>query len=129
MTTGAEQLIRDIEDMKVKGAYLITRVTLEALALRASEAAAEGVPIPQALRTAANRLQAAQPSMASVANACAYVLHPLALREASALTSEDIHQLVVARSQAFLDAIDRAQQTVVEVGARVVQDGDRKSVV
>jgi eIF-2B alpha/beta/delta-like uncharacterized protein len=124
MTTGAEQLIREIEDMKVKGAYLITRVALEALALRAKEAAANGVPILEALRAAAHRLQAAQPSMASVANACAYVLHPLAPPESSSLTSEDIHQLVVERSQEFLDANDRAQQAVVEVGARVVQAGD-----
>src|SRR5690348_6902547 len=76
MATSAEQIICDIEDMKVKGAYLITRVSLEALALRAKEAAAERIPIPEALRTASSRLQAAQPSMASVANACAYVLHP-----------------------------------------------------
>ncbi len=32
MANSSEQLIRDIEDMKVKGAYLITRVALEAIA-------------------------------------------------------------------------------------------------
>ena len=39
MTQSAEQIIRDIEDMKVKGAYLITRASLEALQLLAQELA------------------------------------------------------------------------------------------
>jgi ribose 1,5-bisphosphate isomerase len=124
MTTTAEQLIRDIEDMKVKGAYLITRVALEALVLRAGEAAAQGAPIREALVAAADRLVAAQPSMASVANACAYVLHPLVRAEPASLTPEQIRQLVAERGQAFLAANDQAQQLVVELGARVVHEGD-----
>jgi eIF-2B alpha/beta/delta-like uncharacterized protein len=128
MTTTAEQLIRDIEDMKIKGAYLITRVTLEALTLLAKAAADQGTSIQEALTAAADRLQAAQPSMASVANACAYVLHPLRQPESTSLSPEQIHQLVVERSQDFLTANDQAQQRVVEVGARVVHDGDVVSI-
>src|SRR5215470_7798024 len=112
MTTTAEQLIRDIEDMKVKGAYLITRVALEALALRAGEVAAQGASIREALVAAADRLVAAQPSMASVANACAYVLHPLVRDEPAPSAPEQIRQLVVERGQAFLAANDQAQQLV-----------------
>ena len=37
MTTDSEQIIKDIEDMKVKGAYLITKVALEALGMRAGD--------------------------------------------------------------------------------------------
>jgi ribose 1,5-bisphosphate isomerase len=124
MTPTAEQLIRDIEDMKVKGAYLITRVALEALALRAKDAAADGKPILDTLIAAADRLRSAQPSMASVANACAYVLYPLQQPEGAALTPEQAHDLIVERSHDFLEANDQAQQRTVEVGAHMIHDGD-----
>ena len=71
MATESEQLIKDIEDMKVKGAYLITKVALEALGMRARELAARGEAPAPALRAAAARLAASQPSMACVANGCA----------------------------------------------------------
>lgn len=119
MTQSAEQIIRDIEDMKVKGAYLITRVSLEALQLLAQELAAQGSPIGPALQAASRRLQVAQPSMASVANGCEYVLR--------ALPEDDGAQAVQQlgqRSQEFLAAFDHAQQQTVEVGARVVRAGD-----
>jgi ribose 1,5-bisphosphate isomerase len=124
MTPTAEQLIRDIEDMKIKGAYLITRVALEALALRAQELAAEGQPIRDGLVAAADRLRAAQPSMASVANACTYVLHPLLQANRARVTAEQAHELIDQRSRAFFEANDQAQQQVIEIGAGIVRDGD-----
>lgn len=120
----AEQLIRDIEDMKVKGAYLITCVALEALVLRAEETAAVGEPLLDALTTAAERLKAAQPSMASVTNACGYVLNPLLQPKASSMTSQEIRQLVTTRSKEFLAAFEQAQQQVIEVGSKVVHNDD-----
>ncbi len=119
MASSSEQLILDIEDMKVKGAYLITRVSLEALALRAQELVAKAEPTLPALRVASERLKVAQPSMASVANACDYVLR--------SLPEDDSAQLVrqlAERGQEFLAAFDRAQEQVVEVGARCVRAGD-----
>jgi eIF-2B alpha/beta/delta-like uncharacterized protein len=124
MNLSAEQLIRDIEDMKVKGAYLITRVALEALALCAQERSVEGQPLRDTLVAAADRLRAAQPSMASVANACTYVLHPLLQADGADLTADQVHDLIGERSQAFLDANDHAQQQVIDVGAEIVRDGD-----
>ncbi len=123
MAVTAEQLIRDIENMKVKGAYLITRVGLEALAMLAQDTS-NSSSIREALMTAANRLKKAQPSMASVANGCDYVLHPLMQSTASAWSPAQIYQQIVERSQAFLEANDYAQRQVVEVGARTINDGD-----
>lgn len=120
----AEELIRDIEEMRVRGAYLITCVALEALALRAKEVAEKEGAFFDAMATTAERLKAAQPSMASVANACAYVLKPLTHPEAADLTPQEAYRLVTTRSREFLTGFKRAQQGVVEVGARVVRDGD-----
>ena len=119
MANSSEQLIRDIEDMKVKGAYLITRVALEAIELRAHEAAAQSDRIAPVLRAAADRLRAAQPSMASVGNACAYVLRGLPDDQAQQATRQ-----IAERGREFLAAFDRAQEQVVEVGARCVRAGE-----
>ena len=124
MSKTAEQLISDIEDMKVKGAYLITRVALEALTLRAKEALESGQALPEVMSTAAERLKAAQPSMACVTNACTYVLNPLTRSEGSALSPEMVHRLVISRSQEFLTGFEQAQQRVEAVGSQVVGDGD-----
>lgn len=118
MSQTAEQLIRDIEDMKVKGAYLITRVALEALTLLARDQ-----PDLAALDPAAARLQKAQPSMASVANGCDYVLHSLRQPD-SGIGAGQVADLIEQRSHEFLDALDRAQQQVEVVGARLLHDGD-----
>lgn len=120
MTTSSEQLIKDIEDMKVKGAYLITKVALEALGLRASELTRRGTAPAPELRAAAARLAAAQPSMACVANGCSYVLGALA----DELTPAQTEQALAERSQAFLAAFDAAQQRALDVGARLVRDGE-----
>ncbi len=120
MTTESEQLIKDIEDMKVKGAYLITKVALEALGLRARELAARGEAPAPALRAASSRLVVAQPSMACVANGCGYVLGALS----DDLTPDQGVQALAQRSQAFLAAFDEAQQRALDVGARLVRDGE-----
>ena len=120
MTTESEQLIKDIEDMKVKGAYLITKVALEALGLRARELAARGEAPAPALRAASARLVAAQPSMACVANGCGYVLGALG----DDLTPDQVVQALAQRTQAFLAAFDEAQQRALDVGARLVRDGE-----
>lgn len=119
----AEQIISDIENMKVKGAYLITVVGLEALTLRAKEATAGGKPIVVALTADAQRLKAAQPSMASVANGCDYVLQPLLNLQRPITLDETVH-LVSTRSQEFLARFGQAQQAVEEIGARLVREGD-----
>ncbi|MDH3674258.1 MAG: hypothetical protein OES12_02090 [Anaerolineae bacterium] len=124
MTNNAEQLITNIEAMQVKGAYLITRVALEALTLRAKEATDRAEPLPDVLATAAKRLQTAQPSMASVANACAYVLYPFTEPQTASLSAQEVQQLIATRSREFLLGLEEAQQRVVEVGSRVVRDGD-----
>lgn len=119
MPTNSEQLIKDIEDMKVKGAYLITKVALEALGLRARELAQRGASPISELRAAAARLAAAQPSMACVANGCAYTMAGLADDMAPA----EVEQALGGRSAAFLAAFDAAQQAALDVGARLVRDG------
>jgi translation initiation factor eIF-2B subunit delta len=120
MTTESEQLIKDIEDMKVKGAYQITKVALEALGLRARELAAQGEAPAPALHVASSRLLAAQPSMACVANGCGYALGALG----DDLTPNQVVQALGQRSQAFLAAFDEAQQRALDVGARLVRDGE-----
>jgi translation initiation factor 2B subunit (eIF-2B alpha/beta/delta family) len=120
LTTESEQLIKDIEDMKVKGAYLITKVALEALGLRAHELAAQGEAPAPALRAASSRLVASQPSMACVANGCGYVLGALS----DDLPPDQVVEALAQRSQAFLAAFDEAQQRALDVGARLVRDGE-----
>lgn len=120
MTTQSEQLIKDIEDMKVKGAYLITKVALEALGMRAGELAARGEQLAPALRAAGARLAASQPSMACVANGCVYVLGALA----DDLPAAEAQAALAERSQAFLAAFDQAQSRALDVGARLIRDGE-----
>ncbi len=121
---GAEKLIRDIEGMKIRGAYRITCAALEALALRAKEAVQEGEPLLTLMTATAERLQAAQPSMASVANACAYVLHPLTHPQASSLIPQEAYDLVTTRKREFLTEFEQAQQKLIEVGSHVIRDDD-----
>jgi translation initiation factor 2B subunit (eIF-2B alpha/beta/delta family) len=58
--------------------------------------------------------------MACVANGCGYVLGALG----DDLTPEQVVQVLAQRSQAFLAAFDEAQQRALDVGARLVRDGE-----
>ena len=120
----ALQIIHDIEEMKVRGAYLITRRALEALELRATELAAQGSEqCRSGTLAAAERLIASQPSMACVENGCAFVAAPLRAAEAQSWSGTQIERTVAARVAAFLDRFQAAQEAVLECGAALVRDG------
>ena len=118
----ALQIIHDIEEMKVRGAFLITQTALEALALRAQELAPDGA---DACRTgvlaAADRLIASQPSMACVENGCAFVVAPMQAGETEGWSVQQIEETVAARAAVFQERFRAAQEAVV--GAALVRAG------
>lgn len=120
----ALQIIHDIEEMKVRGAYLITRTALEALALRARELAPDGTKTCRAgVLAAAERLIASQPSMACVENGCDFVVAPLREGETEGWSARQIEETIAARTAAFNERFQAAQEAVVETGAALVHDG------
>ena len=123
--TTAEQLITDIENMKVKGAYLITRVSLQALMLRAAGNFESDEQLLTTLTATARRLKEAQPSMASVANACEFALSVLTPHNNRYIPADHAVDLLARRSQEFLAHFGQAQDKVIEMGARMVEDDDQ----
>ena len=97
----ALQIIHDVEEMKVRGAYLITQTAIEALALRARELAPDGDDACSAgVLAAADRLIASQPSMAGVENGCVFVVAPLREGETDRWSARQIEETVAARAAA-----------------------------
>jgi len=120
----ALQIIHDVEEMKVRGAYLITQTAMEALALRARELAPDGGDACSAgVLAAADRLIASQPSMAGVENGCVFVVAPLREGETDRWSARQIEETVAARAAAFKELFRAAQEAVVRVGAALVRDG------
>jgi len=119
----AERLIEKIESGEVKGAYDIACAALEALSLRAEELT-EAAFRSEMIATA-ERLKASQPSMAGVANACSYVLRPIAGPGAEGLSLEEMRRLVRERSERFLTRLKEAQEKVIAFGANLIREGDR----
>ena len=121
MATSSD-IIREVEAMEVKGAFLNAVRALEALELLATES--QDLPAPGLVRTldaAADRLSGANTSWAVVSTACEFAtdgLHDLAKRG-------DLGEVVEAlsvRARVFLDRMRRAQEEVGRVGARLVPD-------
>lgn len=121
MNTNAAEILRRIENLEVKGAYLITAAALDCLVLRAQEVAEAAAPDPgRQLRQLARRLMAAQPSMACVANACAYVLVPLS----PDVSAAEVARTTGVRAEAFRNRLDQAQQAVVAHGPGLIEPDD-----
>lgn len=120
----ALQIIHDIEEMQVRGAYLITQTALEALALRARELTAGGAEACRAgVLVAADRLIASQPSMACVENGCAFVVAPLREGESKGWSASQIEETIAARADVFRSCFRSAQDAVIRCGAALVRDG------
>ncbi|MFZ5917035.1 MAG: translation initiation factor eIF-2B [Chloroflexota bacterium] len=120
----ALQIVHDIEEMKVRGAALITQQALRALDMRARELAPQGAQACRdGLLAAAQRLIAAQPSMASVENGCNFVVAPLKEEQSSAWAVAQITETIAARAAVFLKHSQRAQEAVVQTGATLLRDG------
>ena len=120
----ALQIIHDIEEMKVRGAFLITQTALEALALRAQELAPDGADACRAgVLAAADRLIASQPSMACVENGCAFVVATIQAGETEGWSAQQIEETVAARAAVFQERFQAAQEAVVRVGAALVRAG------
>jgi len=120
----ALQIIHDIAEMRVRGAYLIAWTGLEALALRARELAPQGAEACRAgVLAAADQLIAAQPSMACVENGCNFVVAPLRKAEAADWSAQQIEETVAARAATFQERFRAAQEAVLRVGATLIPDG------
>jgi len=120
----ALQIIHDIAEMKVRGAHLIAQTALEALMMRARELALEGAEVCRTgVLAAADQLTAAQPSMAGVENACAFVVAPLRAGETEGWSARQIEGMIAVRAAIFRERFQAAQEAVVRTGATLIRDG------
>lgn len=121
MSTNAAEILHRIENLEVKGAYRITIAVLDCLVLRAQELTEAAAPDPEGqLRQLARRLTAVQPSMACVANACAYVLAALSPDTPAA----EMIRITTDRAEAFRSRLEQAQQAVVACGRELIESDD-----
>ena len=120
----AEQIIEAVEAMTIRGAYLNAVRALEALVLLTKEASdINGVTLQQDLLFAAERLASANPSWAVVGTACSFTTAPLREQPDRQWEVYEIQEMISTRARIFEEGTTQAQDTVTDVGARVVQDG------
>ncbi|USZ73305.1 ribose 1,5-bisphosphate isomerase [Natronosalvus halobius] len=115
-----EETATDIADMEVRGAATIADAAAAALAAQAERSEADS---PEAFReeleAAASALYETRPTAVSLPNALRYVL-----RGVEGETVETMRESTVARAEAFQEDLERAQETLGEVGANRLRDGD-----
>ncbi|MFC7232778.1 ribose 1,5-bisphosphate isomerase [Saliphagus sp. GCM10025308] len=115
-----EETATDIADMEVRGAATIADAAAAALAAQAERSEADS---PEAFReeleAAASALYETRPTAVSLPNALRYVL-----RGVEGETVEVMRESTVARSEAFQEDLEQAQETLGEVGANRLRDGD-----
>ena len=117
------EIIKEIEAMRVKGAYLNAVQALEALKLLAIEGINDPADeLKQKILTASQRLSNANPSWSVVETACLFATQPL-LESGSKYNSEAIAGLIDRRGKAFADRMTWAQNEVGQVGANLISDG------
>ncbi|MFC7215337.1 ribose 1,5-bisphosphate isomerase [Saliphagus sp. GCM10025334] len=115
-----EETATDIADMEVRGAATIADAAAAALAAQAERSEADS---PEAFReeleAAASALYETRPTAVSLPNALRYVL-----RGVEGETVEAMRESTVARAEAFREDLEQAQETLGEVGANRLRDGD-----
>ncbi|WP_312909365.1 ribose 1,5-bisphosphate isomerase [Natronosalvus caseinilyticus] len=115
-----EETATDIADMEVRGAATIADAAAAALAAQAERSEADS---PEAFReeleAAASALYETRPTAVSLPNALRYVL-----RGVEGETVAAMRESTVARAEAFQADLEQAQETLGEVGANRLRDGD-----
>ncbi|WP_255170355.1 ribose 1,5-bisphosphate isomerase [Natrononativus amylolyticus] len=110
----------DIAEMEVRGAATIASAAAGALATQATESEAETPAAFRAeLRAAAAELYETRPTAVSLPNALRYVLRGMDGETVAALRSSTI-----AQAERFQRDLEQAQETLGEVGANRLRDGD-----
>jgi translation initiation factor 2B subunit (eIF-2B alpha/beta/delta family) len=119
------RIIEDIEAMKVRGAFLITKTALEALTILSAELLEESPKssIGKILQ-ASDRLAASQPSMAVVSSGCHFVTDPFRNINENNLDAKKINKIITKRATLFIESLAEAQEKVAQVGAEIIRDGD-----
>lgn len=117
------EIIKEIEAMRVKGAYLNAVQALTALKLLAIEGINDPADdLKQRILVASQRLSNANPSWSVVETACLFATQPL--RDlGSKFSSEAIAGLIDRRGKTFIDRMTWAQNEVGQIGANLISDG------
>ncbi|WP_226005329.1 ribose 1,5-bisphosphate isomerase [Natrinema salinisoli] len=115
-----ESTAEDIAEMRTRGAATIADAAAAALATQADRSTAETpAAFRRELRAAARTLYETRPTAVSLPNALRYVL-----RGMDGDTVADLRASTIARAEAFQRDLARAQETLGEIGANRLQDGD-----
>ncbi|WP_222920050.1 ribose 1,5-bisphosphate isomerase [Natrinema sp. SYSU A 869] len=110
----------DIAAMEIRGAATIADAAAAALATQADHSVAESpAAFRRQLRAAARTLYETRPTAVSLPNALRYVL-----RGMDGETVADLRASTIARAEAFRHDLERAQETLGEIGANRLRDGD-----
>ncbi len=110
----------DIATMEIRGAATIADAAAAALATQAERSGAESpAAFRRQLRAAARTLYETRPTAVSLPNALRYVL-----RGMDGETVADLRASTIARAEAFRRDLERAQETLGEIGANRLRDGD-----
>ncbi|WP_226481066.1 ribose 1,5-bisphosphate isomerase [Natrinema amylolyticum] len=110
----------DIAAMEIRGAATIADAAAAALATQADRSAAESpAAFRRQLRAAARTLYETRPTAVSLPNALRYVL-----RGMDGETVADLRASTIARAETFRHDLERAQETLGEIGANRLRDGD-----
>jgi ribose 1,5-bisphosphate isomerase len=115
-----ESTAEDIAEMRTRGAATIADAAAAALATQADRSAAESsAAFRRELRAAARTLYETRPTAVSLPNALRYVL-----RGMNGDTVAELRASTIARAEAFQRDLAQAQDTLGEIGANRLQDGD-----
>lgn len=120
VVSAVESTADDIAAMRIRGAASIADAAAAALAAQAEHAAADRPDTFRSqLRAAARTLYETRPTAVSLPNALRYVL-----RGTDGETVTELRASTIARAEAFQRDLEQAQDTLGEVGANRLRDGD-----
>lgn len=109
-----------IENRDIRGTATIARETAQAIEVAADDAEAETpAEFRETVRVAARTLHEARPDDDSLSNALRYLF-----KRMDGETVEELQQTVTAAARRFQENIDRARETLGQIGARRLRDGD-----
>ncbi|SER55334.1 ribose 1,5-bisphosphate isomerase [Natrinema salaciae] len=115
-----ESTAEDISEMRIRGAATIADAAAAALATQADRSAADTpAAFRRELRTAARTLYETRPTAVSLPNALRYVLRGVDGDTVAALRTSTIE-----RAESFQRDLAAAQDTLGEIGANRLRDGD-----
>lgn len=119
------EIVRDIREMRIRGAGNIARHAAQALVITARDCRAK-MPseLLDELESSAKLLLNTRPTAVSLPNSIRYIMFRAQTGQEQKLKLEDLRKLVIDSGKEFIQNSAKAIERIGEIGARRIEDGD-----